>query len=362
MKSFLCNRSALFLGSFWTFLGGLIRALSSFPGLGDLIDVEAQYWICIVGQALTGMGNPVAVSVPTKVSQHWFKEKERTFATIALAMSLPLGIVFGQGITPLFVKDTTDIPTMNWVWFIPSALTMILCSVAVRSSKPPTPPSRSAEVKQEVLPYMTRMKLLLTNRNYLAINLAIGGAVGFFNCLATQLQQILCSRGYNNEYSGLVGSLLLGAGFLGSIFTGLIVQKTGQMEEVAKICFCIASLDSILVSEFMRKADQSVMIALCCAIFGIFGFGMYPIGLELSVENTYPVDEAAGTALIFLSGQIQGSILIMISGAMEQELSPELVENSVSPTIKAIFINFLLLLFSYLSFNLGMSRRRERSH
>ena len=34
---------------------------------------------------------------------------------------------------------------------------------------------------------------------------------------------------------------------------------------------------------------------------------MYPIGLELSVENTYPVDEAAGTALIFLSGQVQGA-------------------------------------------------------
>ena len=323
------NRSALFLGSFWTFLGGLIRALSSFPGIGEHIDVEAQYWICFVGQALTGMGNPVAVSVPTKVSQHWFKERERTFATIALAMSLPLGIVFGQGISPLFVKEPEDIRTMNWVWFIPAALTIVLWGFAVRSSKPPTPPSRSAEMEQERLPYMTRMKLLLTNRNYLVINLALGGAVGFFNCLATQLQQILCSRGYSNEYSGLVGSLLLGAGFLGSIGTGIIVQKTGAMEEVAKICFGIAALDCVLVAEFMRLSDQSVMIALCCAIFGVFGFGMYPIGLELSVENTYPVDEAAGTALIFLSGQIQGSMLIMISGAMEQELSPGLAEISV---------------------------------
>ena len=51
-----------------------------------------------MGQALTGMGNPMAVSVPTKVSQHWFRESQRTFATIILAMSLPLGIVLGQGI------------------------------------------------------------------------------------------------------------------------------------------------------------------------------------------------------------------------------------------------------------------------
>ena len=101
------------------------------------------------------------------------------------------------------------------------------------------------------------------------------------------------------------------------------------MEEVAKICYCIAALDCILVAEFMRKSEQSVMIAFCCAVFGIFGFGMYPIGLELAVENTYPVDEAAGTALIFLSGQIQGSILIMISSAMEQELPADIIANSV---------------------------------
>jgi hypothetical protein len=38
------------------------------------------------------------------VSQNWFPESQRTLATIALAMSLPLGIVLGQGGTPLFVK------------------------------------------------------------------------------------------------------------------------------------------------------------------------------------------------------------------------------------------------------------------
>ena len=92
------------------------------------------------------------------------------------------------------------------------------------------------------------------------------------------------------------------------------------MEEVAKIFFAIASLGSILIAEFLRKSQYEAVIALSCALFGIFGFGMYPMGLELSVENTYPVDETAGTALIFLSGQIQGALLIMISGLMEQDL------------------------------------------
>ena len=110
-------------------------------------------------------------------------------------------------------------------------------------------------------------------------------------------------------FSGLCGSLLLGTGFIGSIITGFITEKIGHMEEVAKIGFAIASLVSVLISEFLRKSNQEVVLALCCALFGVFGFGMYPLGLELSVENTYPVDEAAGTALIFLSGQIQGKFV-----------------------------------------------------
>ena len=54
------------------------------------------------------------------------------------------------------------------------------------------------------------MKALLTNPPYLMIVLTIGGAVGFFNAFLTLLQQLMCSRGYANWFSGLCGSLLLG--------------------------------------------------------------------------------------------------------------------------------------------------------
>ena len=46
------------------------------------------------------------------------------------------------------------------------------------------------------------MKKLVMNKNYMSICIAVGGAVGYFNCLATQLQQFMCSRGYSDEFSG----------------------------------------------------------------------------------------------------------------------------------------------------------------
>lgn len=202
-STWICDRFglrlAVHIGAILTALGGLMRAISSFPGTD--IDLKTQYWMVFIGQALTGLGNPMAVSVPTKVSQHWFGESQRTFATIFLAMSLPLGIVLGQGVTPTFVKEASDVATMNWVWSIPALLTLILCILLVRSSKPPSPPSPSAD-QVDNMPYIKKMKALLCNKNYIAINIAIGGAVGYFNCIATQLQQFMCSRGYSTAFSG----------------------------------------------------------------------------------------------------------------------------------------------------------------
>jgi hypothetical protein len=43
-----------------------------------------------------------------------------------------------------------------------------------------------------------------------------------------------CCEGYSNETSGLCGSLLLGTGFVGAIASGILAEKTGKMEQIAK--------------------------------------------------------------------------------------------------------------------------------
>jgi hypothetical protein len=48
----------------------------------------------------------------------------------------------------------------------------------------------------------------------------------------------------------------------------------------------------------LRNNLRNLCILKTTFRFGVFAFGFYPLGLELSVEVTYPVDEAAGTALI----------------------------------------------------------------
>lgn len=311
-------KGGLLAGTLINFAGGLIRCLSTFPHLNNHMSLELQFVLSVFGQALAGVANCFAVSVPTMVSQNWFPESERLIATGLLSLSMPLGMVLGQGITPTFVKCTTDIPTMNIVWFVPTLITFIIAIISINSDYPDSPPSRSAKLAREkydhdhklsredlVRKYLKNLKSVFTNKEFIVLFIVVGGAVGFVNAFFTQLSQLMCSRGYDNMFSGLCGSLLLGSGFVGALISGALVEKFGRIEDVAKLFFGIAVLLGIVNTQLLRKSDLDVAIAISFSLFGAFAFGVYPLGLELALEVTYPVDEAISTAMIFMSGQIQ---------------------------------------------------------
>ena len=169
--------------------------------------------------------------------------------------------------------------------------------------------------------YLKNLKSVFTNLKFMVLFVVMGGAVGFVNAFFTQLSQMMCSRGYDNVFSGMCGSLLLGTGVIGAVISGVIVEKFGYIEEVTKLFFGAAVLIGILITELLRESNLDVIVAISFASFGVFAFGMYPLGLELAVEVTYPVDESFSTALIFMSGQIQGGALVIASMFLEEEMS-----------------------------------------
>ena len=72
-------------------------------------------------------------------------------ATGILATGISVGIVLGFGVTPLFVTDAADVQMMGWVWFIPTAFACAFTYAVFffNGSRPSSPPSRSADVKED---------------------------------------------------------------------------------------------------------------------------------------------------------------------------------------------------------------------
>ena len=93
-----------------------------------------------------------------KVGHTWFPTHQVSLASGVISMSFIVGLLCATGVTPFFVLSAEDIPLMNEVWFGPAAGAFICAVLLVRSSAPPTPPSKSAEAARAVgvVPYWTK--------------------------------------------------------------------------------------------------------------------------------------------------------------------------------------------------------------
>ena len=259
------------------------------------------------------------------MSQNWFGESERTFATLILGMSNPLGLVLGQLITPIIVTDPSRIPLLNLIWFLPALPGFILTVCGVRSSLPPSPPSPSAAAAKltKRRPFLGTIRQLITNVPFLIIFMFLGGAMGYISTLQTKLEQMLCSRGYSDTLAGVSAALIIIAGFVASFPIGYISMRSGKMILISKLA-CIPAVLVLGFSVWMfLQPFYNSWIIVTCVFLGVFSLGIYPVMLELSVECTYPLDESVVTGLCYLSSAVQGSILMFTENLFNSELNTE---------------------------------------
>ncbi|KAB7499420.1 Uncharacterized protein Anas_08060 [Armadillidium nasatum] len=209
----------------------------------------------------------------------------------------PLGIVIAQATVPVIINEEEDnIPLNNYIWMGLAVICLILTFLCVTRSKPKTPPSLSAGKEKKKVSYFKQLKSAFSSLSYFLLFLALGAGIGVFTAISTATQQLLCPLGYSDE----------------QVLMGVLVDKTKLFCEITKYAFGFGAIALIILFEFFLVPDVKGFIIVFAAIFGFFGVGSYPVGLELAVEVTYPIEESVSTAFIFLSGQLQGLIAVVL--------------------------------------------------
>ncbi|XP_022615648.1 major facilitator superfamily domain-containing protein 7 isoform X2 [Seriola dumerili] len=290
-------RVTLILGSGLNMFGALLRFLGTPQGTA----AEVRYILVMLGQTLGALAQPLIIFTPTKLAALWFPDHQRATANTIASMSNPLGILLANIISPLMVPTSAQIPVLLLAYAIPACIICFLATVGIRSSTPPTPPSASAE-SSSCEPFVQGIKLLLKNKAYLILLLCFGSGIAVFTCFSTLLEQILCVQGYTNDFAGLCGALFIVFGIVGAGALGLYVDKTKKFIEATKINMSFSALACIAFSVVSLMPQQKAAVAAACSLFGLFGFSIYPVAMELSVECSYPVGEATSAGLIFVSG------------------------------------------------------------
>ncbi|XP_068181044.1 solute carrier family 49 member A3 isoform X1 [Antennarius striatus] len=305
----------LILGSWLNMLGAVTRFCGTLGG-----QQGALFPVVMLGQTLGALAQPFIIFAPTKMAALWFHDQQRATANMIASMSNPLGLLLANIVSPAVVQTSAQIPSLLLSYAVPTCIICLLATVGMRSSVPPTPPSASAEASGSE-PFLQGLKLLLRNKAYLLLLLCFGAGVALFTAFSTLLEQILCVRGYSNDFVGLCGALFIVFGVVGAGLVGVYVDKTKKFMEVIKVNFSLSALACIAFSVVSQVPHQNVAVATVSSLFGLFGFSIYPVAMELSVECSYPVGEATSAGLVFVSGQVQSLVYIVLLQALTTPLA-----------------------------------------
>jgi len=304
-------RVSILVAAWANALGVAIRLGSSF------LPPHLMFPIGIAGQAVAAIAYPFIMFLPTKVAGSWFPADERAKATTIGVMANPLGVLLSNILAPQLVKSADDVLLLNIIVAVPAIILCLIATIGVKRSEPKTPPTLSAA--QEQMKFVDGLKSCFTSKPYVILLVVMGGGIGMFNCLYTVLQQLLCPYGYDNAFSGLCAAMMIIGGVIGATASGIFVDRTRRYTETMKVSMTAAVFFGLTFLQISMFRDISYLIAATCFLFGVMGLAMYPVGLEMSAECTFPVAETTSTGLVVLSGQIQAVIFMAI---MTQFSSP----------------------------------------
>uniref|UniRef100_A0A914UMK3 Membrane transporter n=1 Tax=Plectus sambesii TaxID=2011161 RepID=A0A914UMK3_9BILA len=307
-------RSGCVFGAWTNCAGGIIRVIAS----TGWIPVHLRFPVVLAGQVIAACGQPFIMYLPTKLAAFWFPDNQRAIANTLSSMSNPLGIAAMYALSPLIVDAVRpdNFLVLNIIVAGP-ALLVALMTLGVTSSRPPSPPAASA-ASEEAPRFWAGLKMALRTPAFLVLAVTLGGGVGLFNSLYNNLQPMLCVKGYSDTFIGAMGALLIISGLIGAAISGVLVDKTKMFQEIMKVSFAGAGIAACSYCVAIQYEGQHAWVVASVFMFGLFGFAIYPIGLEIGVETTYPVAEATSTGLIIITGQIEGVLFVLITEALTQ--------------------------------------------
>ncbi|XP_006460643.1 hypothetical protein AGABI2DRAFT_192274 [Agaricus bisporus var. bisporus H97] len=314
------------LGAITLIVSGWVR----FAGTALSLSGGRAYALLFIGQILAGFSQAVYQVLGPRYSEMWFGLKGRTTATMAIAISGPVGSGLGQLLSPIVGDSRQSILVLA---IMSSAVTPLVFLIGNAPTLPPTyagskssPPFISlflAMIGKQVPPeaYMT-----IRERIDFAIMIIIfGSLVAGANAFGVLTGQIFEPVGYSSDISGFLGACLLLTGIVAAIATAPLFDRvfTHRLALATKIVIpCVAGAWLSLI--WAVKPNNLAGLFVVMTLIGVCSISLLPVALELAVEVTRNAD--GSSAILWLSGSLLGFIFTLVEGSLraDENASPPL--------------------------------------
>eukprot|EP01017_Pseudomicrothorax_dubius_P043449 TRINITY_DN7239_c0_g1_i1.p1 TRINITY_DN7239_c0_g1~~TRINITY_DN7239_c0_g1_i1.p1 ORF type:complete len:293 (-),score=54.44 TRINITY_DN7239_c0_g1_i1:38-916(-) len=259
-----------------------------------------------------------------------------------------VGLMLGYAIPGLIV-DTSELNTreterqvmkLNMILFSICLFSFILVVLLFRS-KPPTPPSISAQ--RETMNVSDSFKESIKNKEYLLHLCAFALNDATYAGFSGVLSQLIRPFGYGDTEAGFIGVLLNLAGLLGTIVVIPLAKSPKHLKfGVVLMGLSIAGGFVVLQKAITLEWDD-FMVQGAVVIIGLCFGGIWPMSAELAAEVNYPIREdisfGAMGALSNLLGIIQFSLLSIF-----------LESNDCDGSSRALYVILVFLTISFILF------------
>ncbi len=286
-------RASFVLGAVVTAVFGVLRGAfaDSFP-----LVVAAQ-----IGMAVA---QPFLLNPITKLAAVWFPVKERATASGIASIAGYVGIIVAMIATPLLYQ-AFSMGGMLRIFGYLSVASALLVLVFVKE-KPKVPAGPRGDVDDHFS--FRESSALWKNRNFMRLLLVVFIALGVFNAMLTCLSDMLNTRGFSSDQSGVFGGVIIVAGLFGAVVIPLLSDRLKKRSAFLSVSV-IASLFGVAGLSYLGSYAALLVSAV---LTGFFLMGAGPLIFQFGTEVAYPVPEGTSYGLLMGSGQVSGVVFILL--------------------------------------------------
>lgn len=310
----------------------LVASLFRLASSDRFVTVPYRIFLAMSGQIVGAMAQPLAMFSPARLAALWFPPDQRALATTIGAMGNPLGVLIGSVVPPylvIFGPQSHGLFHIAIGILVISLVSALLPTLGIYRSAPVVSPAISNDRQQrqqhQTDSFRNQLCLCATSMAFVKLALAFGVGLGLFTALSTLFEQIFCPFGYSDNFAGMCGGILIGAGVVGSFVSGVVADRTKAFVEIVQACLVSATFGTIAFSVLASYSNIQIPIAFSVAWVGASGVAVYSVALELAAEITFPVSENVSTGLLVVAGQIFSVLFIVLSQYLWQPMTDSTV-------------------------------------
>ncbi|CAB4068041.1 FLVCR [Lepeophtheirus salmonis] len=324
-------RKSILLGSLGTCLGSWIKVLATHPSSFNLL---------FSGQTIVAISQIFILGIPAQLAATWFPADQVSSACAIGVFGNQLGVALGFVLPASFIRSSVGsnfVTTQNdlFAMFMAVAIittVLLIIIIFAFSDKPLNPPSPAQKAAVETLAeedYLSSIKRLITNKNYILLLITYGLNVGVFYAVSTILNSVVVLYYKDAEVdAGRIGLVIVLCGMVGSMVCGIILDKTHAYKATTFAVYILTAM-GMTIFTFTVNLGHIEIVYFTAGVLGFFMTGYLPIGFEFAAEITYPESEGTSSGLLNASAQIFGIICTLIAERLLEFTHKAFIPNGV---------------------------------